>query len=87
MAWSTTSTLTKALDTDALAGKYRLTRTGTTLTVFFDVGEGWQELDSTTVPASPAQVVMGNGSVNASQAFTTYFDNFQINSGVTTYKP
>lgn len=87
MAWSTTGALTKAINTDALAGKYRLTRTGTTLTIFFDVGKGWQELDSTPVPASPAQVVMGNGSINASQAFTTYFDNFQINSGLTTYRP
>jgi hypothetical protein len=87
MAWSTTGALTKSIDTDALTGKYRITRAGATLTVFFDVGKGWQELDNTSVPASPAQVVMGNSSVNASLAFTTYFDNFQINSGLTTYRP
>ena len=33
------------------------------------------------------QVIMGNGSVNASAAFSTYFDNFQINSGLITYGP
>ena len=87
MAWSSTGALTKTIKTDAHAGKYRLTRSGTTLTLFFEIGKAWQELESTTVPASPAQVVMGNGSVNASQAFTTYFDNFQINSGLTTYRP
>ena len=87
MAWSSTGALTKAINTDVHAGKYRLTRSGTTLTLFFDTGKGWQELASTGVPASPAQVIMGNGSVNASAAFSTYFDNFQINSGLITYGP
>ena len=87
MAWSSNGNLTKTINTDARAGKYRIMRSGTTLTLFFDIGKGWQKLESTTVPARPAQVVIGIGSVNASQAFTTYFENFMINSGLTTYHP
>jgi hypothetical protein len=79
--------LAKSIDTDALAGRYRLTKAGTTLTVFYDIGKGWEELQSTTVPASPAQVIIGIDNVNVPQAFTTYFDNFYINSGLTTYRP
>jgi hypothetical protein len=71
----------------ALTGKYRLIRTGTRLLVLFDVGSGWQRIISRPVPAGPAQIYFGNGSIFASQAFTTYFDNFYINSGFTTYKP
>ena len=71
----------------ALTGKYRLIRTGTQLLILFDVGAGWQRIISKTVPSSPAQIYFGNGSIFASQAFTTYFDNFHINSGFTTYKP
>ena len=72
---------------NALAGKYRLIRTGTQLFILFDVGTGWKKIISRTVPAGPAQIFFGNGSIFASQAFTTYFDNFLINSGFTTYKP
>jgi hypothetical protein len=73
--------------TSALAGKYRLIRTGTRLMILFDVGAGWQRIFTKTVPSSPAQIYIGNGSIFASQAFTTYFDNFHINSGFTTYMP
>ena len=73
--------------TDAVSGKYRIIRHGTNLEILFDVGEGWQTIVTKTVETGPAQVYFGNGSINASQAFTTYFDNFQINSGLTTYKP
>jgi hypothetical protein len=62
-------------------------RTGTNLVLLYDSGAGWRELDNVAVPAGPAQVYVGNGSVNAAQAFTAYFDNFQINSGLTTYRP
>jgi len=71
----------------ALTGKYRLIRTGTRLFILFDVGAGWQRIISKTVPSGPAQIYFGNGSIFASQAFTTYFDNFHINSGFTSYKP
>jgi hypothetical protein len=71
----------------ALTGKYRLIRTGTQLLILFDVGSGWQRIITKNVPAGPAQIYFGNGSIFASQAFTTYFDNFHINSGFTTYKP
>jgi endonuclease/exonuclease/phosphatase family metal-dependent hydrolase len=84
-AWSANGTLNGAINTTALAGKYRLVRTGTTLSLQYDIGVGWKELASVTVPASPATVYFGNGSVNASEAFTTYFDNFLINSGSAIY--
>ncbi len=74
-------------NTTAVSGKYRLIRKGSRLDILFDIGTGWQRILSKTVDSSPAQVYFGNGSINASQEFTTYFDNFQINSGLTTYKP
>jgi hypothetical protein len=85
--WSTTGVLSTAWESESGSGKYRLVRIGTDLFLLFDIGEGWQELASTTVPSSPARLNLGNASVNASTAFTTYFDNFLINSGFTTYKP
>jgi hypothetical protein len=86
-SWSSTGALTRDWSTNALAGKYRLVRTGTNLTLLFDIGEGWKELASTSVPEGAALIILGSASVNASMAFTTYFDNFKINSGLTTYKP
>jgi hypothetical protein len=87
LAWSTTGVLTNDSINAALNGKYRMVRAGTTLYLLFDIGEGWQELASTSVPAGPAQINLGNGSVDASLGFTTYFEHFQINAGLTTYKP
>jgi hypothetical protein len=83
LAWSQSGELVGEKDTDVTAGKYRLIRTGTTLYLLFDMGNGWQKLTSATVPEGPAQVYFGNGSINASLAFTTYFDNFKINYGGT----
>jgi hypothetical protein len=86
-AWSNQGTLTRNWPTTVTSGKYRLVRTGTNLVLLYDDGSGWQELESVAVPNSPANVYLGNGSVNAAQTFTTYFDNFKINSGLTNYKP
>ena len=68
-------------------GKFRLIRRNTRLFILFDVGAGWQRILSKTVPSGSAQIFFGNGSIFASHAFTTYFDNFHINSGLTTFKP
>jgi hypothetical protein len=87
LSWSSTGALSNDAINAALAGKYRLVRSATTLYLLFDIGEGWQELASTTVPAEPARINLGNGSINAALGFTSYFDHFQINSGITTYKP
>jgi hypothetical protein len=84
-AWSTDGKLSGEKNTTAIAGKYRLVRTGANLSVQYDVGAGWEELSSVTVPTDPVTVYLGNGSVNASQAFTTYFENFLINSGSAIY--
>ncbi len=86
-AWSSTGTLMGEAVTTALAGKARAIRTGNTLILLFDAGNGWIELARTTVPATSAEVYMGNGSIDASQAITSYLDNFHVNSGLTTYEP
>ena len=86
-AWSNQGTLVNSMATTATSGKYRLVRTGGVLALLYDGGEGWKELESVAVPAGQAQVYLGMGDVYAGQAFTTYFDNFKINSGLTTYKP
>ncbi len=86
-AWSSTDNLHASKTTSVLTGKFRLVRFGTTLTLLFDIGDGWQVMTNTAVPADPAQVRLGNGSVGASMGFSTFFDNFHINSGVTTLMP
>jgi arabinogalactan endo-1,4-beta-galactosidase len=86
-AWNSGSTIDGQISIDVLSGKYRFVRVSTTLALLYDIGNGWQELANGTIPSGPAKVYLGNGSINASHAFTTYFDNFCINSGVTTYKP
>ncbi len=86
-AWSSTGTLLGEAVTTSLTGKLRAIRTGNTLILLFDFGTGWRELARTTVASNPAQIYMGNGSINASQVITSYLDNFRINSGITTYVP
>lgn len=86
-AWSTSGYVNGKALTTALTGEYRLIRIGTTLHFLYDTGVGWVELGTTTVPSDPARVYLGNASINASQAFMTRFDDFKINSGLTTYKP
>jgi endonuclease/exonuclease/phosphatase family metal-dependent hydrolase len=78
-AWSNQGNLSVGLPGSALSGKFRLVRTGTNLDLSFDTGSGWQRLASVSVPTDPAQAYLSMGSVNASQGFTTYFDNFQVN--------
>jgi len=80
-AWSTTGTLAVNRPATALSGKYRLVRTGTTLSLLFDIGSGWEALATVSVPLDTARVYMGNATVNVMQSVTTYFDNFVINSG------
>jgi hypothetical protein len=85
--WGSETYISGKTPSATLAGKYRLIRTGNYLDILYKTDAGWMILANTTVPTNPAQVYLGNGSINASQAFTTYFDNFQINSGLTTYRP
>lgn len=86
-AWSSAGNLNEEISTSALSGILRLIRVGTNLTLLYNTGEGWQVLSQTRVPAKEAQVYFGNASINASLSFTTYFDDFLINSGITTYRP
>jgi hypothetical protein len=73
--------------TSARAGTFRLVRTGDSLAFFYDVGSGWQQLATVTVPTAKAQIRIGVNSVNSSHAFTTYFDNFVLSSGPYDYEP
>jgi len=86
-AWSTSGAVSGEIPSNALSGKYRLVRNGTILYLLYDFGAGWKEFKSVAVPSSAATVYMGNGCINTSKTFTTYFDNFHINSGLTTFKP
>jgi hypothetical protein len=79
MIWSSTGTPYAEVDTTALAGAYRIVRSGTSLSVQYDVGAGWTEIASATVSDEQARVYMGNGSVSAYHAFTSYLDNFVTN--------
>jgi hypothetical protein len=72
---------------NATSGSYRLIRNGTALTFQYDFGNGWVELARVEIPLGLTKIYMDNASINASQAFTTYFDNFLINSGETSYNP
>jgi hypothetical protein len=83
--WSTDGKLSGEKNTTAVAGKYRIIRTGTDLSFQYDEGAGWVELSAVTVADSPATVYLGNGTVNEPQVFTTYFVNFLINSGKAIY--
>ncbi len=83
--WSSNGALSGQVESNALAGKYRLVRIGPALSLQFEIGAGWEELGKVDVPSAPAIVYFGNGTVNASQTFTTWFDNFQINSGIPIY--
>lgn len=83
MAWNSLENISKAKSVTALTGKFRLIRTGSSLIYLYDVDDGWMELGMVTLPVSPAQVYMGIQSVYHSQVFSTYFDNFMINSGRT----
>jgi len=86
-AWSSTVNLGGEATASAIIGRYRLIRKGTVLTLLFDIGNGWVEIAHTTVPSSNANVYLENTSHDVSHAFTAYFFNFQINSGLTTYRP
>jgi hypothetical protein len=84
-AWSSDGRLSERSNTTSVKGKYRLVRKGGDLEFSYDIGGGWKKLAHVTVAKPVAHVYFTNGSVNTSQAFTTYFDNFRVNSGKTTY--
>jgi hypothetical protein len=83
MMWSDSNTTSSDTLTSATSGIFRLVRHGTLLFFLFNTGSGWQALGKMTVPGGPASIYLGNMSVEASTAFTTYFDNFHINNGIT----
>jgi len=85
LPWSSAAWMNNGKPETATSGKYRLIRTGTQLFLLDDVGSGWQELAEVKVPLSPANIYMANGSVFVTHGFTTYFDNFHINAGLTTF--
>jgi hypothetical protein len=54
--WSTDGKLSGEKNTTAVAGKYRIVRTGTNLSYQYDEGAGWVELAVVTVPDDPVTV-------------------------------
>jgi hypothetical protein len=85
MAWNDFNATSFDMVTSATAGRYRLVRHGTTLFFLYDIGSNWKLLGKMTVPESTARIYMGNMSVGASTAFTTFFDNFHVTSGITSH--
>lgn len=79
--------LLASVASDATAGKYRVVRTGSNITFKYDTGTGWQDLHTVSAPTTPVHIYLYAGSVDTNHAFTTYFDNFLINSGATSYTP
>ncbi len=63
-AWSTGGKLSGEKNTTAVAGKYRIFRTGTNLSFQYDDGTEWVELEAMSVPDDPIIVYLGNGTVN-----------------------
>jgi len=86
-AWSSNGVIQAEKPVAAISGKYRLVRVGTTLTLLYNFGNGWEELVSGNVPSTAAIVYVANGTINASQVIIAYFDNFIVNSGMTSYNP
>ena len=75
------STLSKEFPSQTPGGSLRLVRTGEVLTAFYDEGYGWQEVGQTKSGGGQASVYLQIASIQAGQAFTTYFDEFKVNSG------
>lgn len=86
-AWDGDGQSLATVPTQILTGSYQIVRKDNTLYLNYDIGKGWQNLAMVDVSDSPANVYFANGSINASQSFLTYFDNFRINSGSTNYLP
>jgi hypothetical protein len=72
---------------DFTKGTFRISRAGSKITLTYDVGKGWQQLYQGDIPEGhpEASVSFINTCSNGAQGFTAYFDNFKINSGLTTY--
>jgi hypothetical protein len=85
--WSSNDAVGGRSDQVADTGQLRLVRRGTTLTLLYDIGGGWQEVAHGKVPEKTASIYLTAHSVGASLAFSARFDNFRVGSGVTTYQP
>ena len=72
--------------TSATQGKFRIVRSNSILSFYYDIGSGWMCLHSFYEPTLPVKVSMHAGSINTSHPFITYFDNFLVNSGSVTYE-
>ncbi len=86
-AWDGTGQPIASLASTAQKGSYQIVRKGKSLFLNYDLGKGMQTLATVDVSDLPATIYFANGSINASQAFVTFFDNFRINFGSTNYLP
>jgi len=72
-------------DTDFLtetSGKYRIVRSGSTLTLYYDVGAGWvQTLQRTDFSTADGFFKLQTNIWNANPDLSCWFDNFVFNAG------
>jgi len=66
---------------NASSGRLRLARSGSTLTYLYNITGEWVQLASTAVPTSDSRTYFEIHSVSVEHIFSTFFDNFTINSG------
>ena len=74
--------LLASIPNNSQTGKFRIVRVGSDMTLKYDTGKGWQDLYKTTAFSRPAHIAFQS---SGNYAFTTYFDNYKINSGMTSY--
>jgi len=70
---------------NAMTGEYRIVRTGPSITFEYDTGMGWQDLGVVSAFTTPVYIYLAVSSVDTNHAFVTYFDDFLVNSGETSY--
>jgi hypothetical protein len=70
-----------------MSGKHRIIRTGSDIEFKYYTGTDWQTLYTVTGLTKPVYIYLSAQSVDTKHAFSTTFENFQINSGKTTYTP
>jgi hypothetical protein len=75
------------LNSTELSGKFRIIRVGSTLYFKYDFGSGWQDLRSVIASNQPVNIFQQSYSNDVAHAFTSYYDNFIVNSGTTTFSP
>lgn len=75
------------LSVGGMTAKFRIIRNGSSITFKCYRGSVWMDIYTVSNAGMPVWLYIYVQSGQTAGAFTTYFDNFRINSGITTYKP